>query len=194
MTTTVTFTASEVFSMITLPFSEHGGYRQNAVVEYITEYFGDNEYSSVSYLVRDLQMSNYSDGSIGMIYTYELDDFIAGNLNDIEDVLNSYMEAMGEDLTVKSFGDMVVIALDVAINEIASAVEHADLQVIINAVDYMDPNPEVIICERVEADDKLAEIMQHRLDMEVQHSTSTLSEEDYAALEESIFELVSIVD
>lgn len=189
----VTFRASEVFSMVNLPFSGNG-YNQNAVVEYLTEYFGDNEYSSVSDLVRDLQMAHYEDGSFGMIYTCELEEFLAHNIDALQEVLDYYMECTGEDLTVQSLAGTVVLALDVAANEIASAIEYADLQVIVNAVDYLDPNPEVIICERIEADDKLAEIIQARLDMEVQHSTSALSEEDYAALEETILELVSIVD
>ena len=188
-----TFKASEVFSMVNLPFSGNG-YNSNAVVEYITEYFGDNEYSSVSDLVRDLQMSAYSTGALGMCYTYELDDFLAHNIDAIEEVLDYYMECTGEDITVQSISGMLVIALDVAVNEIARAIDYADLQVIVHAVDYLDPNPEVIICERIEADDKLAEIVQARLDMEVQHSTSTVSEEEYAAMEEAIYELIYIVD
>ena len=188
-----TFTASDVFSMINLPFAGNG-YNQNAVVEYITEYFGDNEYSSVDDMVRDLQMSCYSSGALGMCYTYQLEDFISGNIGAIEEVLDYYMENMGEDITVQSISGMLVIALDVAVNEIASAIEYADLQVIVNAVDYLDPNPEVIICERIEADDKLAEIIQARLDSEVQHSTTWLNSDELMAMEEQIAELIYVVD
>ena len=188
-----TFTASTVFSMINLPFAGNG-YNQNAVVEYLTEYFGDHEYSSVDDMVRDLQMSCYSSGSLGMCYTYELEDFISGNIGAIEEVLDYYMENMGEDITVQSISGMLVIALDVAVNEIASAIEYADLQVIVNAVDTLDPTPEVIICERIEADDKLAEIIQARLDSEVAHSTSTVSEEEYDELTQQIADLIYVVD
>ena len=188
-----TFPASDVFSMITLPFAGNG-YNQNGVVEYITEYFGDNEYSSIADLVRDLQMSCYSAGSLGMCYTHELDDFLKANLNDIEEVLDYYMDYMGEDITVQSISGMLVIALDVAVNEIASAIEYADLQVIVHAVDSLDPDPEVIICERIEVDDKLAEIIQARLDSEVAHSTSTLSAEDYDELTEQFASLIYVVD
>jgi hypothetical protein len=179
--------------MINLPFSGDG-YNQNAVVEYITEYFGDNEYSSVSDLVRDLQMSSYSSGALGMCYTYELEDFISGNIGAIEEVLDYYMECMGEDITVSSISGMLVIALDVVVNEIASVIEWENLKVIVNHVDHMDTDPEVIISSGVEAEDTYAEIIQARIDMEVAHSTSALSEEDYAALEETICELVYIVD
>ena len=187
-----TFTASDVFSKINLPFSD--GFNQNAVVEYLTEYFGDYEYSSVDDMVRDLQMAHYSAGSLGMIYTYELEDFISGNIGAIEEVLDYYMENMGEDITVQSISGMLVIALDVAVNEIASAIEYADLQVIVNAVDYLDPNPEVIICERTEADDKLSEIIQARLDSEVQHSTTWLNSDELMAMEEQIADLIYVVD
>lgn len=187
------FKASTVFSMIDLPFAGNG-HNQNAVIEYLTEYFGDNEYSAVSDLVRDLQWADYSSGSLGMCYTHELDDFITGNIDDIEEVLEYWMENTGEEITVQAFGDMVVIALDAAVNEIASAVEYADLKIIVNAVDYMDPNPEVIFCDGIEADDKLAEIIQHRLDMEVQHSTTWLNSDELMAMEETINELVYIVN
>jgi hypothetical protein len=187
------FKASTVFSKVNLPFAGNG-YNQNAVIEYITEYFGDNEYSSVSDLVRDLHMASYESGSLGMCYTHELDDFISGNINDIEEVLEYWMEAMGESLTVQSFSDMVVIALDVAISEIASAIEYADLKIIVNAVDALDPNPEVIICEGIEADEKHAEIIANRLDMEVQHSTTWLNSDELIAMEETIQELVYVVD
>ena len=193
MSNSATFRASEVFSMINLPFSGNG-YNQNAVVEYLTEYFGDNEYSSVSDLVRDLQMAHYEAGSLGMCYTCELEEFLVHHIDAIQEVLDYYMECTGEDLTVQSLAGTVVLALDVAVNEIASAIEYADLQVIVNAVDYLDPNPEVIICERIEADDKLAEIIQARLDMEVQHSTTWLNSDELMAMEETICELVSIVD
>jgi len=129
-----------------------------------------------------------------MCYTHELDDFISGNINDIEEVLEYWMEAMGESLTVQSFSDMVVIALDVAISEIASAIEYADLKIIVNAVDALDPNPEVIICEGIEADEKHAEIIANRLDMEVQHSTTWLNSDELIAMEETIQELVYVVD
>ena len=188
-----TFTASDVFSMINLPFAGNG-YNQNAVVEYLTEYFGDHEYSSVSDLVRDLQMSCYSSGALGMIYTYELEDFISGNIGAIEEVLDYYMENMGEDITVQSISGMLVIALDVAVNEIASAIEYADIKVIVHAVDYLDPNPEVILCENIELDGTLAEIIQDRIDSEVAHSTSTVSEEEYTDLEEQVAALIYVVD
>lgn len=123
-----TFRASEVFSMINLPFSD--GFYQNAVVEHLTGYLGDHEFSSIDDMVRDLQMAHYSAGSLGMIYTYELEDFISGNIGAIEEVLDYYMECMGEDITVQSISDMLVIALDVAVNEIASAIEYADLKII----------------------------------------------------------------
>ena len=187
------FKASTVFSMITFPFAGNG-YNQNAVVEYITEYFGDNEYSAVFDLVCDLQMSCYSSGSLGMCYTHELEDFISGNIAAIQEVLDDYMEHTGEDITVRSISDMLTIALDVAVSEIASAVDYADIKVIVNAADYLDPNPEVILCENIELDGTLAEIIQHRLDMEVQHSTTTVNEYDLAAMEETINELVYIVD
>lgn len=197
MSNSATFRASEVFSMVNLPFSGNG---KNTVVEYITEYFGDHEYSSVSDLVRDLQMSSHSSGALGMIYTYQLDDFIcAGNIGAIEEVLEYYMECMGEDITVSSyaetlFSNMLVIALDVAVNEIAHAIEYADLQVIVHAVDHMDPNPEVIICERIEADDKVTEIITDRVDMEMQHSTTWMNSDELMQLEETIAELIYIVD
>ena len=193
MSNSATFRASEVFSMVNLPFSGNG-YNQNTVVEYLTEYFGDNEYSSVSDLVRDLHMAHYEAGSLGMCYTCELEEFLAHNIDAIQEVLDYYMECTGEDLTVQSLAGTVVLALDVAVNEIASAIEYADLQVIVHAVDYLDPNPEIIICERIEADDKLAEIIQARLDMEVQHSTTWLNSDELMAMEESILELVYIVD
>jgi hypothetical protein len=194
MSNSATFRASDVFSMITLPWGSIGGTANNAVVEYITEYFGEHEYSSVSDLVRDLQMSSYSSGSLGMIYTYELEDFLAHNIGAIEEVLDYYMECTGEDITVQSISGMLVLALDVAVNEIAHAIEYADLQVIVNAVDYLDPNPEVIICERIEADDKLAEIIQARLDSEVQHSTTWLNSDELMAMEEQVSELIYVVD
>ena len=188
-----TFKASEVFSMVNLPFSGNG-YNQNAVVEYLTEYFGDNEYSSVSDLVRDLHMSSYESGSLGMCYTYELDDFLAHNIGAIEEVLDYYMECTGEDITVSSISGMLVIALNLAVSEIAIAIEYADLQVIVHAVDYLDPNPDVIICERYETADTISEIIFNCVDMEVQHSTSTVSEEERAEMEETIATLIYVVD
>ena len=188
-----TFKASEVFSMINLPFSGNG-YNQNAVVEYITEYFGDNEYSSVSDMVRDLQMAHYAAGSLGMCYTHELDAFLKENLDDIEDVLSEYIDAFGEKPQIEMFSDLVTLVLDFSVNEIAHAIEYADLQVIVHAVDYLDPNPEVIICERIEVDDKLAEIILTRLDMEVQHSTTWMNSDELMALEEQIAGLIYVVD
>jgi len=188
-----TFTASDVFSMINLPFAGNG-YNQNAVVEYLTEYFGDHEYSSVDDMVRDLQMAHYSAGSLGMCYTHELDEFLKANLNAIEEVLADYMDATGENLQVEAFSDMVVLALDFACGEIASAIEYADIKVIVHAVDYLDPNPEVILCENIELDGTLADIIQARLDSEVAHSTSTVSEEEYAEIEEQIADLIYVVD
>ena len=187
-----TFTASDVFSKINLPFSD--GFNQNAVVEYLTEYFGDHEYSSVDDMVRDLQMAHYSAGSLGMIYTYELEDFISGNIGAIEEVLDYYMECTGEDITVQSISGMLVIALDVAVHEIASAIEYADLAIVANHADYMDTNPEVIITDTNEAYDIRNEIIIARLDMEVQHSTQTVTQEDLDAMEETLNELVYVVD
>lgn len=187
-----TFTASTVFSMVNLPFSD--GFNPNAVIEYITELFGDHEYSSVDDMVRDLHMAHYSAGSLGMCYTHELDAFLKANLDDIEEVLDGYIDATGEKLQVETFSDMVTMALDYACGEIASAIEYADLQVIVHAVDYLDPTPEVIICERSEADDKLAEIIQARLDSEVQHSTTWLNSDELMAMEEQIADLIYVVD
>jgi hypothetical protein len=190
-----TFKASEVFSMINLPFSGNG-YNQNAVVEYLTEYFGDHEYSSIDDMVRDLHMAHWAAGSFGLIYYSEQAEFLndSRNRDDIEEVIAHYAECTGEAISVREFSDMLVIALDVAVNEIASAIEYADLQVIVHAVDYLDTNPEVIICERIEADDTLAEIIQHRLDMEVQHSTTWLNSDELMAMEEQIAELIYVVD
>ena len=195
MTTNVTFRASDVFSKINLPFSTPsiGGTGNNAVVEYLTDHYGDHEYSSISDLVRDLEMAHYSAGSFGMCYTYELDDFLKAHLDDIEEVLAEYIDATGEKLQVETFSDMVIVALDFAANEIASAVECAELAIVANHADYMDTSPEVIICDAYEADDTVAGIIQHRLDMEVQHSTETVNEYDLAAMEETLLELVYTV-
>ena len=123
MTSNVTLKASEVFAKIDLPFSTD--FNQNAVVEYITEYFGDAEYSAIDDMVQDLHMAHYASGSLGMIYTHELDDFLREHLDDIEDVLAEYIDAMGEKLQVETFSDMVVLALDYACKLIANAVEYA---------------------------------------------------------------------
>ena len=191
MTSNVTFKASDVFSKINLPFAP--SWKQNAVVEYITDYFGDVEFSSIDDLVRGLQMAHYSAGSLGMCYTHELDSFVREHLDDIEDVLAEYIDAMGEKLQVETFSDMVVLALDYACNEIAHAVEYANLAIVASHADYMDTDPEVIICDTYDADDMVAEIIQHRLDMEVQHSTETVTQEDVDEMEETLLELVFTV-
>ena len=196
MSKNVTIKASDVFAQINLPFATPsiGGTGNNAVVEYLTEYFGDSEYNSIQDLVRDLEMAHYSAGSFGMCYTHELDDFLKANLDDIEEVLNYYMDATGEEHSFSSFGGMVAIALDVAANEIASAIEYADLAIVVNHADYMDTDPDVIICTSYEAYDVRNEITLHRLDMEVQHSTTTVNEYDLAAMEETLSELVYVVE
>ena len=191
MTSNVTFKASDVFAKINLPFAT--AFNQNAVVENITEYFGDAEYSAIDDMVRDLQMAHYAAGSLGMCYTHDLDDFLKANLNDIEEVLAEYIDAMGEKLQVETFSDMAVLALDYACNEIAHAVEYANLAIVASHADYMDTDPEVIICDTYDADDMVAEIIQHRLDMEVQHSATAVNEYDLAAMEETLLELVFTV-
>ena len=195
MTSNVTFRASDVFSKINLPFSTPsiGGTGSNAVIEHLTDYYADHEYSSISDLVRDLQMASWGAGSFGVVYTHELDDFLKAHLDDIEEVLAEYIDATGEKLQVETFSDMVIIALDFAVNELSHAVEYADLAIVANHADYMDTSPEVIICDAYEADDTVVEIIQHRLDMEVQHSTETVNEYDLAAMEETLLELVYTV-
>ena len=188
MTNNVTIKAADIFAQINLPFANHAG--NNAVVEYLTDYYGVNEYSSISDLARDLEMAHHSAGSFGMCYTTELDDFLKANLDDIEEVLEFYLDATDEPFSVMSFSDLVAIALDVAANEIASALEFSDLAIVVNHADYMDTNPEVIICDKYYADEKVYEIIQHRLDMEVQHSPETVTEEDRDEMEETLLQLV----
>ena len=200
MTNAITFTASEVFAQVNLSDLFSNGFACNAVVEYIADYFADNEYSSIDSLVRDLEMAHWSAGSLGLIYYSEQAAFlnVSTNRDDVEVVFNDLLDSIGEPFEkhyeggIRTFSDMLIHALDHASNAIASLIYHADLSAVINAVDYMDPNPEVIICERIEAEDKLAEIIQARLDMEVQHSPTWLNSDELMAMEETISELVRI--
>lgn len=188
--TNPTFRASEVFSLLnySLPWSTPR--RQNAVVEHITNYFADNEYGSIDSLVRDLELAHWSAGSFGLIYYPEQVAFlnVASNRDDVEEVFEDLLDNMGEPIAIREFSDMLITALDHACSSIASLITHADLSIVINAADYLDPKPEVIITG--EPDETVAGIIQQRLDMEVQHSTTTVNEYDLAAMEETLRELV----
>jgi hypothetical protein len=187
-----TFTASDVFQQVNLSDLFSNGLACNAVVQHVADHFADNEYNSIDSLVRDLELAHWSAGSLGLIYYTEQAEFlnVASNRDDVEEVFADLLDNMGEPIEVREFSDMLIHALDHACNAIASLIDYADLSVVINAVDYMDPNPEVIITD--DLDGTVAEVIQYRLDMEVQHSPYTLSEDDLAAMEETISELVRI--
>ena len=191
-TSNATFRASDVFEKISLPYSDNMG-NQNAVVDHLVSLYGDAEYDSVASLVRDLEMAHWAAGSFNLIYTHEIETFISHHMSDIEDIVREYADNMGEQPQVSTFSDFLIIALDVASNDIASAIEYADLKAVVNAVDYMDTAPEVIICDSWEAEDKVSEIIQHRMDMEVQHSPTWMNSDELMALEETLGELVRVV-
>ena len=192
MTNAFTFTASDVFQQVNLSDLFSNGFTSNAVVQHIADHFADNEYSSIDSLVRDLEMAHWGAGSLGLIYYSEQADFlnVAANGDDVEEVFENLMDSMGEPIEIREISDMLIHALDHACNAIAGLIYHADLSVVISAVEYLDPNPEVIITD--DHNGTVADIIQARLDMEVQHSTATVSEEDYAAMEETLGELVRI--
>ena len=191
----ITFRASDIFEQVNLSdLFKSNGWTCNAVVEHIADCFADNEYSSIDSLVRDLEMAHWGAASLGLIYYTEQAEFlnVAANRDDVEEVFNDLLDNMGEPIEVRTFSDMLIHALDHACNEIASLIDHADLSIVINAVDYLDPNPEVIITD--DPDETVADIIQHRLDMEVQHSPYSLSEEDLDELEETLSDLIRIAD
>ena len=189
----ITFTASTVFEQVNLSdLFKSNHWTCNAVVEHVADYFADNEYSSIDSLVRDLEMAHWGAGSLGLIYYSEQAEFLnaAANRDDVEEVFADLLDSMGEPIEIREMSDMLIQALDHACNAIASLIYHADLSIVINAVDYLDPNPEVIIT--ADPDETVADVIQYRLDMEVQYSPYSLSEEDLADLEETISELVHI--
>ena len=192
MTNAITFTASTVFEQVNLSDLFSNGFTSNAVVQHIADHFADNEYSSIDSLVRDLELAYWGAGSLGLIYYSEQAEFLnaAANRDDVEEVFADLLDSMGEPIEIREMSDMLIHALDHACNAIASLIYHADLSIVINAVDYLDPNPEVIIT--ADPDETVADVIQYRLDMEVQYSPYSLSEEDLADLEETISELVHI--
>lgn len=188
-----TFRASDVFEMINTPdLFKSNHWTCNAVVEYITDYFADNEYSSIDSLAGDLEMAHWDAGSLDYSEQAEFLN-VASNRDDVEEVFSDLLDSMGEPIEIREFSDMLIHALDHVTNAIASLIYHADLAIVVNHADYMDTDPEVIICDKYDADDKVSEIIQHRLDMEVQHSTETVTEEDLDAMEETLLQLVFTV-
>jgi hydroxymethylpyrimidine pyrophosphatase-like HAD family hydrolase len=187
-----TFTASDVFQQVNLSDLFSNGLACNAVVQHVADYFADNEYSSIDSLVRDLEMAHWAACSFGLIYYSEQAEFlnIASNRDDVEEVFADLLDNMGEPIEIREMSDMLIHALDHACNAIAGLIDHAGLSVVINAVDYLDQNPEVIITD--DPDGTVADIIQARLDMEVQHSTTTVSEDGLAAMEETISDLLRI--
>jgi hypothetical protein len=191
-TNAFTFTASDVFEQVNLSDLFSNGLACNAVVQHVADHFADNEYDSIDSLVRDLEMAHCDAGSLGLIYYSEQEYFlnVASNRDDVEEVFADLLDNMGEPIEIREMSDMLIHALDHACNSIASLIDYADLSLVINAVDYMDPNPEVIITD--DPDGTVADIIQQRLDIEVQYSPYTVNEYDLAAMEETLSELVRI--
>jgi hypothetical protein len=198
MTNHITFRASDVFEQVNLSDLFSNGLACNAVVEHVADQFADNEYNSIADLVRDLEMAHWSAGSLGLIYYSEQATFLndARNRDDVEEVFADLLDNMGEPFEkhyeggIRTFSDMLIHALDHACSTIASLIDSAHLSVVINAVDYMDPNPEVIITD--DPDGTVAEVIQARLEMEVSSSTHALTHDALDELEETISELVRI--
>ena len=190
---TITFTASDVFEQVNLSdLFKSNHWTCNAVVEHVADYFADNEYSSIDSLVRDLEMAHWGAGSLGLIYYSEQAEFlnVAANRDDVEEVFADLLDSMGEPIEIREMSDMLIQALNHACNAIATLIYHADLSIVINAVDYLDPNPEVIITD--DPDGTVAEVIQARVEMEVSSSTHSLTHDELDELEELITELVRI--
>ena len=192
MTNAITFTASTVFEQVNLSDLFSNGFACNAVVEHVADYFADIEYSSIDSLVRDLEMAHWAAGSLGLINYSEVTEFLndATNRDDVEEVFEDLLDNMGELIEVRTFHNMLVYALDHACNAIASLIDRADLSVVINAVDYLDPNPEVIITD--DPDETVADVIRHRVEMEVSSSTHSLTHDELDELQELITSLVRI--
>ena len=171
MTNAITFTASTVFEQVNLSDLFSNGFTSNAVVQHIADHFADNEYSSIDSLVRDLEMAYWGAGSLGLIYYSEQAEFlnVAANRDDVEEIFADLLEQpvnacyphnMDEPIEIREMSDMLIQALDHACNALARLIDHADLSIVINAVDYLDPNPEVIITD--DPDETVADVIQHR--------------------------------
>ena len=187
-TNAITFTASDVFQQVNLSDLFSNGWACNAVVEHIADHFADNEYDSIDSLVRDLEMAHWAACSFGLVYYSEQAEFlnVAANRDDVEEVFEDLLDNMGAPIEVRTFSDMLIQALDYASNAIATLIYHADLSIVINAVDYLDPNPEVIITD--DPDETIAEIIQYRTEVQADMA------DDLAAMEETLSELVRIAD
>ena len=191
MNSQVTFRASDVFDHVNVnDLYRSDQWTCNAVVEHLVDHYASTEWSSIRDLVHALEMDHWAAGSFGVIYNHEVAAFIGRNMLDIEEIVAEYIDATGETPKFRTFSDMLALAFDMAAHSIAMAIEHADLSLVINAVDYLDPSPEVIITD--DPEDMVAEIIQTRLDMEVQHSPTTVPESDLAAMEETLAELVRV--
>lgn len=128
MTAQNTIIARDVFNSITLPFSKGGSgyFSLNEVVRHLVDYLGDNEYDTTEDLVRDLEMAQWSAGSLGLIYNTEIDDFLdcRSRRADIDDIIEEYTDMTGDTPKFEEFADLLIFALDFATGEIAAAIEY----------------------------------------------------------------------
>jgi len=180
----------------------------NAIVEYIVDEFicGGN-YNSVDSLITDLELAHCAAGSFsGMIYTQDILDRLSDSQwrNAIEQAIEDYTDATGESPSFDRdamgypsgfrLEDLVTFAVDWFSNEIASFLRYQGrFYIVTQAVDLLDPSPErkVFLCE-YEAQEYVSESLQHRMDYLVQHSSYSISESEYDALQEQEMGLIRL--
>lgn len=131
MTAQTTIIARDVFSQIgALPFCREvfseNPFENNAVVQHIVDYLGDNEYDTTEDLVRALEMAHWAAGSLGLIYNTEINDFLdcRARRADIEEIIEAYIDMTGETPKFEDFSEHLIFALDFATGEIAAAIEY----------------------------------------------------------------------
>lgn len=170
---------------------------QCPIQSHICDIFSDSEYDSADSLVKDLQLAHYSAGSFGLIYTYELQNCL--NREDwrdaIDEVLEEYFDATGENFKIERLADALVLALDWISDSLSYRIESVRYWLVTEAVDSMDPSPEqYLFPTEEEALDHVSDSLSTRVDYVVQHSPYSISEAELEAIEQSEATLINIVE